>query len=206
VFSCCLAACTAPPTAAPTREPSVLEKAAAEATMIVQRAQATAMVLGAQATATAMYQQVAAQEAAVQPTHTPFVEARPASSDPQPGTTDTPVREVSEDAEPTPSPIPVEVISVGFAIEQGLINVRFRAPPEVAEKWWPGNVSVVDEQSEGVYNEIPVMPKIGPLIGRPKVAGQLGYAMLVNAPPYLRSGAQVTVVLGSYEFKHVTVQ
>ncbi len=50
------------------------------------------------------------------------------------------------------------------------------------------------------------MPKIGPLIGRPKVAGQAGYVMLMNAPPYLQPGALVTVVLGAHEFEHVPVQ
>ena len=84
--------------------------------------------------------------------------------------------------------------------------MRFYAPPEEAEKWWQGSVSVEDETSGALYNEIPVMPKIGPLIGRPKLPGQIGYVMLVNAPPYLQPGAIVTVVLGVHEFEHVPVQ
>lgn len=87
-----------------------------------------------------------------------------------------------------------------------MIMVRFQAPPEEAEKWWPGTVSVTDEGNGAVYDEIPVMPKIGPLIGRPKRAGQAGYVMLTNAPPYLQAGALVTVVLGAHEFEHVPVQ
>ena len=67
-------------------------------------------------------------------------------------------------------------------------------------------ISLTDEETEAVYNEIPVLPRIGPLINRPRREGQMGYVMLVNAPPYLQSGAQVTVVLGTYAFNHVTVQ
>jgi hypothetical protein len=199
----CLAACTAAPS---TPEPSVLDQAAAEATRIVQQAQATAMVRSAQATATAIYVQVVAQEPTVQATHTPTVDPTTALADPLPGATETPAVEVEAETQHTATPVPVEVISVGFAVERGLINVRFRAPPEEASKWWPGNVYVVDEQSGVVYNEIPVMPTIGPLIGRPKLAGQIGYVMLVNPSPYLHSGAQVTVVLGMYEFEHIVVQ
>jgi len=39
-----------------------------------------------------------------------------------------------------------------------MIIVRYLAPPDEAEKWWQGNVSVVDEANGTVYNEIPVMP------------------------------------------------
>ncbi len=85
--------------------------------------------------------------------------------------------------------MPVEVLGVGFAGDVGMIMVRFLAPPDEAEKWWQGSVSVTDEDNGAVYNEIPVMPKIGPLIGRPKIEGQAGYVMLVNNPPILRSGA-----------------
>jgi hypothetical protein len=100
----------------------------------------------------------------------------------------------------------VKVTGVGFAADGGMIMVRFLAPPEEAEKWWPGTVSVTDEGNKEVYNEIPVMPKVGPLIGRPKVPGQPGYVMLVNAPPWLRPGALVTVVLGAYTFEHIPVE
>jgi hypothetical protein len=100
----------------------------------------------------------------------------------------------------------VEITSVSLAGEGGMIMVQFQAPPSEAEQWWPGNVSVEDVGTGAVYDEIPVMPKIGPLIGRPKVAGQPGYVMLVNAAPYLRPGALVTVVLGRHEFENVPVQ
>lgn len=107
---------------------------------------------------------------------------------------------------PTPAAVPVQVLSVGFAGDAGMIMVRFLAPPDEAEKWWQGSVSVTDEGNGAVYNEIPVMPKIGPLIGRPKIEGQAGYVMLVNTLPWLRPGATVTVVLGAYIFEHIPVQ
>jgi hypothetical protein len=91
-------------------------------------------------------------------------------------------------------------------MEGGLIMVRFKAPPKIAEQWWQGRVSVIDEATGKVYNEIPVTPLIGPLIGRPKIAGQSGYVMLVNAPLSLQPGSTVTVVLGNFQQEHVTVQ
>ena len=65
----------------------------------------------------------------------------------------------------------VEIVRVGLAGEGGFIIVQFRAPPQEAERWWQGAISVIDEESQAVYTEIPVMPKVGPLIGRPSRTG-----------------------------------
>jgi len=180
-----------------TDEADLLDSAAAEATAIIQQAQATALVLQAQAQATALVSQAGAAAATPPaaapgltpglPLSTPDLAATPAGS-------------------PTPGPSTIKVLSVSFAGEGAMIMVRFLAPPSEADKWWPGNVSVIDEASGTVYNEIPVMPNIGPLIARPKVEGQQGYVMLVNPPPGLRTGAMVTVVLGAHRFEHLPVQ
>jgi hypothetical protein len=87
-----------------------------------------------------------------------------------------------------------------------MIVVRFTAPAREAATWWQGSVSVTDQANDVIYDEIPVMPKIGPLIGRPKRDGQAGYVMLINSPPGLRPGATVTVVLGKHTFEDVTVE
>jgi hypothetical protein len=100
----------------------------------------------------------------------------------------------------------VEIVRVGFAGEGGFIIIQFKAPAEVAERWWQGDFLVVDEETETEYKEVPVMPKIGPLISKPKLAGQVGYVMLVNTPPGLSTGARVTVMLGDYRFEHVVVE
>lgn len=100
----------------------------------------------------------------------------------------------------------IRIIGVGFAGEGGFIMVNYKAPPQVARKWYQGTVSVVDENTKAVYNEIPVMPKVGPLHGRPKQDGQSGYVMLVNKPPGLRPGSVVTVVLGDFRQEHVIVK
>ena len=76
----------------------------------------------------------------------------------------------------------------------------------VARKWRQDIVYVVDEATGAIYNEIPVLPVVGPLFGRPNDEDQIGYVMLVNAPSELRSGAIVTVVLGDFTQRHVTVQ
>jgi hypothetical protein len=178
----------------------MVDSAAVEATALVQQARATAIVLEAQVQATALVEQ------ALQPDSTPA----PAVPGPGIRTSPTPAAEavpiVQAEADPEVEDIPIQITSVGFAAEGGMIVVRFLAPPEEAAKWWQGSVSVTDEGNGEIYDEVPVMPRIGPLIGRPKVAGQAGYVMLMNVPPYLQPGAQVTVVLGAHEFEHVPVQ
>jgi len=199
-LGCLVAACgQASPPAGQTREAGLLDRAAAEATAIIRQAQATALLLQAQAQATALLSQAGAPTAA--PSSSPAAPAPISTQAPS-----TPGRPATPAGTPSPGPLAVTVLSVGFAADGAMIIVRFMAPPDVAAKWWPGNVSVVDEAGGTVYNEIPVMPKIGPLIGRPKIQGQSGYVMLVNPPPGLRTGALVTVALGTYRFEHVPVQ
>ena len=95
---------------------------------------------------------------------------------------------------------------VGIAADGGYIAVYFKAPPEVAGGWWQGSIYVLDEGTGILYAEIPVMPVVGPLIGKPKEAGQEGYCMLTNTGGAIRPGSVVTVVLGSYKREHITVQ
>jgi hypothetical protein len=97
-------------------------------------------------------------------------------------------------------------MGVGFAAEGGFIMVQYKAPPLVARQWMQGTVYVRDEATGNVFSEIPVMPKIGPLIGRPREPGQPGYVMLVNPRGALKPGATVTVVLGDFQQEHVTVR
>ena len=193
---------------------SLKEKAGLEATAIVERAEATAIVLRAQTTAAALIR------GASGPTSTPVptsasANVLPAPATPIPAATHTPApakadlpAPSSTDAVTTTAEVgaaEVEVLSVGFAAESNLIIVNYRADPWVAQKFWPGVLSVVDEATGTVYNEVPVMPVIGPLVARPKEAGQLGYVMFVNTLPGLRAGALVTVVLGDFKQEHVTV-
>ncbi len=185
------------------QQPNLLDQAAAEATAIVQRAEATAMMLEAQAQATAVMAKASAADHTPTPAPTLVVRV-----DPKDLATATPTPDPSQagQVQPTPQERTVEVTRVGFAGEGGLIHVQFRSPPEIAAKWWQGSVSVTDEATGTTYDEVPVMPRIGPLIGRPKRPGQLGYVMLMHTPPGLKPGSQVTVVLGKYEFEHVSVQ
>jgi hypothetical protein len=107
---------------------------------------------------------------------------------------------------PAPERTQVEIVRVGFAAEGAYIIVQFYAPPRMTHAWIQGTVSLIDEASGTVYNEIPVTPVIGPLIGRPAQATQLGYVMLVNAPTPLAPGAKVTVILGDFRQEHLIVQ
>ena len=214
VFSLAGCAPTAPANGM-TEGQSLKEKAALEATAIVERAEATAIVLRAQTTAAALIR------GASGPTSTPVQPSASANVLPAPAT---PMPAVPLASAPASAALPspsstgtvttteeaavagVELLSVGFAAEGELIIVNYKADPWVAQKFWPGVLSVVDEATGTVYNEVPVMPVIGPLIARPKEAGQLGYVMLVNTPPGLRAGSLVTVVLGDFKQEHVTVQ
>jgi hypothetical protein len=182
---------------------SLVEQAAAEATAIIQQAQATALLLQAQAQATAVMAQVEIKRATSTPSAIEAVTQTEGSSNLISTAT------LTTPGSLTPSVVPpqtVEIIRVGFAAEGGLIIIQFKAPPEVTEQWWQGSVSVVDETNGEEYREIPVMPTIGPLISKPRLAGQAGYVMLVNQPPGLKSGALVTVVLGNYTFEHILVE
>jgi len=193
-----LGACTSQAGSLVSQDP--LAQAAAEATTLVQQAQATALLLKAQAQATAVMQQAELYSSTPMPEPTVRILVSQESAE---GNQPTPSEEPTEQGEVEQV---IEVLSVGFAAENGFIIVRFIAPPKEAEKWWQGSVIVIDEGNGAQYNEIPVMPKIGPLIGRPKQYGQIGYVMLVNTPPYLQPGARVTVKLGNYTFEHLTVQ
>ncbi len=182
------------------------DQAAVEATAIIQQAQATALVLQAQAQATALLQQAQAQAATPLPQATmalPVLTPTPgvlATEEAAPATAETVA--VAATAEPSST---VELLGVGFGAEGAFITVNYRASPQVAQKFWPGVLSVTDEATGTVFNEVPLMPVIGPLIARPIQEGQLGYVMLVHVPPILYRGAQVTVVLADYTFEHVPV-
>ena len=205
------------------REGTLGERAALEATAIVERAAATAMILRAQAEATAYLRQ--AQEAASPSQATavpPQVRVPTASTAPSVATSPTAPAAIAEvTAVDTPDPSAgkeggqapevenadeVELLGVGFGAEGNLIVVSFRTSPAVAQEFWPGVLSVVDEATGTVYNEVAVMPIIGPLIARPKEPGQAGYVMFANPPPGLPPGALVTVVLSHFRQEHVVVE
>jgi hypothetical protein len=100
----------------------------------------------------------------------------------------------------------LELLGVSFGAEGAFVVVNYQAPPQVAQAFWPGVPSVVDEASGTASEEVPVMPVIGPLIARPLQQGQPGYVILVHMPPMLRQGSLVTVDLAGYRFEHVPVQ
>lgn len=179
---------------------NVLNQAEAQATAIIEQAQATALVLQAQTQATQVMAEALNPGQASKPEPTRSISLPTAAAE---NTAEDPTPTLSVGEQPVQE---IKIMSVGFAGEGGLIIVRFLAPPEEAEKWWQGSVVVIDEANGSEYNEIPVMPRIGPLIGRPKRDGQSGYVMLINTPPGLQSGAMVTVTLGKYRFEHIPVQ
>jgi hypothetical protein len=100
----------------------------------------------------------------------------------------------------------VELVRVGLAADGGFINIQYRMPPREARALRQGRVSVIDEATGRSYREIPMMPKVGPLISRPKREGQVGSVMLVNAPSRIGKGSQVTVTLGNFRQEHVPVE
>jgi len=99
----------------------------------------------------------------------------------------------------------IEIVGAGFAADGKYIIVRFRVAPQLAMMWQPGRLYVIDEATKAKYANIPFMPKIGFLIGRPATKGQIGYVMLDNNPP-LRAGSEVTVVLDVFRKEHVRLE
>ena len=99
----------------------------------------------------------------------------------------------------------VELLGVTFAGDGVYVMVQFKAPPRLAKTWQAGEVSVTDEATQTAYDDIPVVPVLGALFGRPVYDGQMGYVMFANLPP-LAAGAQVTVVLGGFTQEHVGVR
>lgn len=202
-----IAACGSPPApdrsaapieiATPTLDP--VELAALEATRIVQSARATAIVQQAQIEAAALAQPTHnAPAAAPDPSQTPSapVDLAPTLSTP------------TVAAPPIPGPTPtasIRLVRVGFAANGEYIHVEYFAPPVLIAQWRQGLFAVIDETTGEVYNEVPVMPIVGPMIGRPVKPEQMAYVMLVNRPPRLQSGATVTVVLDKFRFEHVIV-
>jgi hypothetical protein len=197
------------PLMASTAPVDIVEQAAAQATAIIQQARATALVLQAQSEATNLVSQAgaAAPESAtpLTPADTntlPAAQDAPAQGTPTPG---------NGDDEPALTPQgtagdAVEILRVTYGADGAYIVVNFTSTAEAAQTFWPGVLSVTDEASGAIYNEVPVMPLIGPLIARPREKGQPGYVMLVNAPIPIQPGTLVTVILGEYRFEHLPVQ
>lgn len=106
-------------------------------------------------------------------------------------------------AEPDPDGVSFE--GIGFAADGGYIMVQFKASVSQSQLWQQDYIYIVDEATRGVYKDIPIMPVVGPLIGRPSKEGQTGYVMLLNYYQGIKNGSVVTVVLGNYKREHVTV-
>lgn len=99
----------------------------------------------------------------------------------------------------------IELLGVGYAADGAYIMVRYKVPPRLAMTWQPGDLYVIDEATGATYDEIPFMPKIGYLIGKPAQEDQEAYVMLVNRDPVLKPGAKVTVVLEPFTQEDVVV-
>lgn len=98
----------------------------------------------------------------------------------------------------------VHVIAVSIAAGGHYVSVQFKAPPKLARDWRSEPLSVTDERTHRVYDQIPTVPLIGSLMAPPHKEGQVGYVMFLNVPS-LQPGDRVTVVLGQFKKKHVSV-
>ncbi len=104
-----------------------------------------------------------------------------------------------------PDPDGVTLEGVGFAADGGYIMVSYSGPKELLSTFRQDDVYVYDESTRGVYKDIPVMPIIGPLVGKPGTDGQKGYTMLLNYYGGIKSGSVVSVVLGKYKREHYVI-
>jgi hypothetical protein len=99
----------------------------------------------------------------------------------------------------------VHLAGVSIGADGHYIVVRFKAPPRLAESWRSAPMSVTDERTGAVYDQIPTMPLVGLLFAPPHTDGQVGYVTFVNEPR-LPTDARLTVALGDFEQKHVAVE
>jgi hypothetical protein len=191
------------PEALPTAEPNLLGNAELQATALIRQAEATALLIkaGAQATALVQNASLPVQPGALEtldPVSTPV----PTQFEFPALTEAAPAVEVVATAELDQ----VRIVNVSYAGEGSYIIVQFMAPQKITRNWTQTNVSVTDEASGTVYNEVPVVPIVGPLFARPLHAEQIGYVMLVNLPNPLPPGSLVTVILGDFKQEHLTIQ
>lgn len=108
-------------------------------------------------------------------------------------------------AKSEPDPDGVFLVNVELAAEINSIMVNFKAPLDITNQWFQGSIYVINEATGLTYREIPVMPIIGPLFGKPREEGQPGYVMLTNFDKGVTAGSTVTVILGKYKREHITV-
>jgi hypothetical protein len=201
--------------AAATQDP--MAQAAAEATALVLKARMTALVMQAQAEATALIEE-AQRPPEILATPSPLAGDPTRQTNPPTtaaGPTETPGGVPALEGTPTdivliPSPIASQgdwdLLAVGYAADGGFIMISFTAPVDQVALLYQGTVSVTNEGTGEIYNEIPVMPVVGPMVGRPIMDGQPGYVMLVNHYPPLQPGSLVTIVLGEIRFEHIPIK
>jgi hypothetical protein len=185
--------------------PDIRQAAAAQATAIVVQAEATALIMQAQTRAAVLLTPASSTQTVIQPGPT-AVKSPPVEN---PGVlTSIPSPAASSAATPEPDGhlTRVVIVKVSISSETSMITIQFRAPYEMTRPWNQGNIYVQDETDNTLYNEVPVLPIIGPLINRPRQDWQYGYIMLTNTPPGLKTGALVTVVLGVFKQEHVLVE
>jgi hypothetical protein len=99
-----------------------------------------------------------------------------------------------------------QLLGVNLGNDTGMITVGFKAPFKLADTWQQGSIFVVDETTGIIYDNIPVMPIVGPLFGKPAEEGQPGYVMFYNYYAGVKAGALVTVIMGRFRREHVVVK
>jgi hypothetical protein len=99
-----------------------------------------------------------------------------------------------------------ELLGVRFAADGGYIMVEFKSPRELAQNWNEGSIFLLDEKTGITYWDIPQVPILGLLLGRPLEEGQKGYAMFKNIEGGIKPGSVLTVVLGDYKREHISIK
>lgn len=105
-----------------------------------------------------------------------------------------------------PDPDGAQLLGVRFAAEGGYVMVEFKSPRELAENWDEGSIFLFDEKTGITYWDIPQVPVLGLLLGKPQEEGQKGYAMFKNIGAGIKPGSVVTVVLGNFKREHINIK
>jgi hypothetical protein len=105
--------------------------------------------------------------------------------------------------ETEPDPDGAQLFSVSIGANDEMIGVNYTASPLLAQRWFQGDVFVVNEANNRAYRDTVLMPVVGWLFQRPAEYGQIASVMLINNG--LKSGDRVTVILGKYKRQHIKV-
>ena len=99
---------------------------------------------------------------------------------------------------------PFEIIGCVLTGDDNIINISFKINRTGYIVKDPHEIYVTDEAT-GIKFSLLSLPKFGEMITRKGQRGRYGYMMFVNVGNVMKHESKVTVNIGDYQKKHVTI-